>query len=80
MDFFFFGGGGGVQKNEYSFWYEDFVDNFWGHQKLGYILGSFLSILGSFLKVKVQNGNIYWVAKILNIFGGFLKFLIFVLV
>ena len=35
------------------------------------------SILGSFLKVKVQNGDIFGVAKISNIFGGCLKFLIF---
>ena len=27
-------------------------------------------LLASFLKVKVQNGNIFWVAKISNIFLG----------
>ena len=33
---FFFGGGGGVQKNEYfGGGYEDFVDIFWGHHKIG---------------------------------------------
>ena len=37
--------------------------------KLGYISGSFLCILGSFLKVKVQNGDIFWVAKISNFLG-----------
>ena len=40
---------------------------------------SFLCILGSFLKVKVQNGGIVWVAKIQSIFWGCLKFLIFIL-
>ena len=28
--------------------------------KLDYILGSFLCILGSFLKIKVQNGDVFW--------------------
>ena len=46
--------------------------------KLNYIKGSFLCILGSFLKVRVQNGGCFFgVAKILNIFLGCLKFLIF---
>ena len=58
----------GFHKNEYSFGYEDFVDIyiffffFWGGGvgggviiKLCYIWGSSLCILGSFLKVKVQN-------------------------
>ena len=40
---------GGFQKNEYFWGYEDFVDIFWGHNKLDYIKGSFLCILGSFL-------------------------------
>ena len=31
---------------------------------------SFLCILGSFLKVRVQNGDTFWVAKILNIYWG----------
>ena len=54
FEFHFFGG---FQKNKY----------FWGIKilwiffrvitKLGYIKGSFLCILGSFLKVKVQNGG-----------------------
>ena len=51
------------------FWgYEDFVDIFWGHHKIGLVLGSFLCILGSFFNVKVQNWDIFWVAKIPNIF------------
>ena len=32
--------------------------------------GSLLCILGSFFKVKVQKGDIFWVAKISNIFWG----------
>ena len=40
---------GGFQKQEYSFGYEDFVDIFGGSsQKLGYIKGSYLCILGPF--------------------------------
>ena len=51
MIFFFLGGGGG---------YEDFVDIFFffgggGHQKLDWFKASFPCILGSFLKVNVQN-------------------------
>ena len=42
---------------------------FGGNHKIGLVWGSFLSILGSFLKVKVQNWDIFWVAKISNIFG-----------
>ena len=38
---------------------------------------TFLCNLGSFFKVKVQNWDIFWVAKISNIFWGRLKFLIF---
>ena len=39
--FFFWGGGGGgggVQKNEYSFRYEDFVHGLGGHHKIGLYL------------------------------------------
>ena len=46
---------------------------FWSHHKIGYIYGSFLCVLGSFLKVKVLNGGIFGVAKISNIFLGCLK-------
>ena len=31
-----------------------------GITKLDYIQGAFLCILGPYLKVKVQNGNIFW--------------------
>ena len=51
---------------------------FFGSPQIGLYLGSFLCILGSFLKVKVQNRGIFFgVAKISNIFFGCLKFLIF---
>ena len=56
---------------------------FWVITKSGYIKGSFLWILGSFLKVKTQNVGIFLggkgggVAKISIIFLGCLKFLIF---
>ena len=46
------GGGGGV--------YEDFVDIFGVITNLDYIEGSFLCILGSSLKVMVQNGGYFW--------------------
>ena len=38
-----------------------FCGYFWGViTKLNYIKGSFLCILGSFLKVTVQNGGYFW--------------------
>ena len=43
---------------------------FWVITKLDYIYGSFLCILVSFLKVKVQNGGYFWAAKISFFFGG----------
>ena len=55
-------GGGGFQKYQYFFWgggYEDFVDILGGHDKVGLVLGVFLCILGSFLKVNVQNEIIF---------------------
>ena len=48
--------------------YKDLVDILGAITKLDYCLGSFLCILGSFLKVKVQNGGY---------FLGLLKFQIF---
>ena len=38
FEFHYFGGGGGVQKNEYFLGYEDFVDIFGGHHKIGLYL------------------------------------------
>ena len=42
------------------------MDIFGGHHKIELYLGFILCILGSFLKVKVQNrgGGYFWVAKI----------------
>ena len=65
---FFFGGGGvkifkfniflGFQKNKYFLGYEDFMDIFLGHHKIGlYLRVISIYILGSFLKVKVQKGG-----------------------
>ena len=47
---------GGFQKNKYILGYEDFLGVI---TKLDYIY-FFLCILGSFLKVIVQNGDIFW--------------------
>ena len=58
----------GLQKNEYFLKYEDFVDISGYYRKTGLFGGSFLCILGSFLKAKAQNGEY---------FGGLLKFQIF---
>ena len=63
----------GFSEN-WIFWgYEDFVDIVWGHHKIG-------CILGSFPKVKVQNGGyflgclnfkyLFGVLEILDIFWG----------
>ena len=57
---FFFGGGGGVQKNECFFEYEEFVDIFWGHHKIGLYLG---------FHGLVQNGDVLGVGKISNFLG-----------
>ena len=51
---------GGFQKNKYFWGYENFVDIFVVITKFDYVYVSFLFILGSFLKVKVQNGGYFW--------------------
>ena len=52
----------GVLRKVYIFGgYEDFVDIFWGHHKIGLVWGSFLCISGYFFKVKVQNLDIFFV-------------------
>ena len=49
-----------------------------GHYKIGLYLGVFLCILGSFLKVKVQNGGyVIGLLKFQIFFLGCLKFLIY---
>ena len=42
-----------------------------GHHKTGLVLGSFLCILGYFLKVKVQNGKIFVGLVKVQIFFGY---------
>ena len=59
--FFFFGGGGGGGGSR-KLW---FCGYFWCHHKTWLVLGVISMYCRSFLKVKVQNGNI---------FGGLLKF------
>ena len=52
---------GGFRKNEYFLGVWRFCGYFLGIiTKLNYIKGSFLCILGSFLKVKVQIGRYFW--------------------
>ena len=55
------GGGGGWM----GWGYDETVEIFRGHRKTGLFWQLFLNILGLFLKVKIQN----W-----NIFGGLLTF------
>ena len=52
---------------------------FWGHHKIELYLGVISMHFRVFLKVKVQKGCIFWVAKISNIFWGCLIFSIFFL-
>ena len=51
---------GGFQKNEYFLGMMILWIFFWGHHKIGLVFGSFLCILCFFLKVEVQNGDIFW--------------------
>ena len=60
------------------FWgYEDFVDIFLGSSQNWASLRVISVNFRVFFKVKVQNWEIFRVAKISNIFWGCLKFLIF---
>ena len=68
--------GGFFWKKKY-FWGMKILWIFRGHHKSGLYLGVIASILGSFLKVNVQNGGIFGVAKISNVFLGCLKFMEF---
>ena len=54
--------------------YEDFVDIFGGYHRIGLVLGiiSMYFILRPFLKVNVQNGDIFWVCKNFKYFFGVL--------
>ena len=74
--FFFFLGGGGSEKLIFNIFlgYEYFVDSFWGASQNWTI---FLCILGSFLKVKIQNGGYSFGLLKFQLFFGCLIFLIF---
>ena len=52
----------GFRNLAFFFWFSEkyFVDIFLGHHKTGLVFGSFLCILGTFLKVNVQNRDIYF--------------------
>ena len=52
---------GDFQKNEYFWGYDDFVDIFGVITKLAYIKGSFLCILGSFLRKRFRVEDIFGV-------------------
>ena len=45
---------GGIKKNEYFLGYEDFVDIFWSHHKIGLVLGVNYVHFRVFLMVKVD--------------------------
>ena len=61
----------GFQKNEYFLGVWNFCGYFLGgHHKIGLVWGSFLCILGSFLRSRYRIGIFFGVAKIPNIFGG----------
>ena len=60
----------GFQKNEYFLGYEDFVDIFWGHHKIGLYLGIISMQIWVFLRARYRIGGIFWVAKISNISLG----------
>ena len=68
----------GFEKNDYFWGYEDFVDIFGGHHKIGLYLGviSMYSRVSS-LGQGTEWGIIFWIAKIFKYFLGCLKFLIF---
>ena len=53
----------GFQKNKYFLGYEDFVDIFWGHHKIGLYLGVISMHFRVFLKVKVQNRGYFLFLK-----------------
>ena len=61
----------GFSKNEYFWGYEDFVDIFWGHHKIGLYLGVISMHFRVFLKVNVQNGEYFFgLPKFQIFFGG----------
>ena len=67
----------GVFRKEYFLGYDEIVDIFWGSSQLGFCFfggrGSFILyiyFLGLFLKVKVQNWNIFWGVLYVKYFWG----------
>ena len=58
--------------------YEDFVDIFRASpQNWSIFRGHFYALKGLFLRERYRMEDIFWVAKISNIFWGCLKFLIY---
>ena len=49
------------------------MDIFWGHPKIGLVLGLILCILGFFLKVNIQNRDIFLGCKNFKYFFGVLE-------
>ena len=61
----------GVSRKMNTFWgYEDFVDIFWGSSQNWASLRVISMHFRVFFKVKVQNWDIFWIAKTSNIFWG----------
>ena len=60
---------GVFQKNEYSFWYEDFVDNFLGSSQNWAILrGHFYAFKGLFLRSRYRMGDLFGLLEFRIIF------------
>ena len=61
------------------FWgYEDFADIFGGSSQIWTVFrGHFYAFYGLFIRSRYRMVDIFWVAKMSNIFLGCLKFLIF---
>ena len=70
---------GGFQKIKYFWGIKILWIFFWGHHKIGLYLGVISMHFLVFSEVHCTNGDIFWVAKISNMFQGCLKFLIFFL-
>ena len=66
-----------VLRNVYFLGYEDLVDIFWGSSQNWASLRVISMHFRVFFKARVQNWDIFWAAKISNIFLGCLKFLIY---
>ena len=62
----------GFQKNEYFWGMKILWIFFWGHPKIGLVLGVISMYLGSFLKVNVHNQDIFGGCKNFKYFFGVL--------